>query len=134
MPMMPPTFRAHGQRARQEVKREADQRRGSARARGYGAAWDKASKGHLDRNPLCLYCTTGAWGEPPRDTPATLTDHLYPHRGDQTVFWLKPLWVASCAGCHNGPKQAVERQGQAALDALARRIDRPTLTEALPGG
>lgn len=127
--MMPPTFRAHGGRDRREVNREADQRRGSARSRGYGAAWDKASKGHLSRNPLCVYCANGAWGAAPRDSAANLTDHFYPHRGDQTLFWTKALWVSSCTDCHSGPKQVLERQGQVALDALARRLGLPTLAD-----
>lgn len=128
---MPAPFRANGVRPRAEVRREADQRRGSARARGYTTAWDKASAGHLRNNPLCKYCDLGAWGDAPRVTAATLVDHLIPHNGDQAIFWNKRDWVSSCAPCHNGPKQRTERRGLAALEALAARIGHRPPT---PGG
>ena len=121
MPMMPPRFRPAGQRERAEVRREADQRRGSARERGYTSAWDKASKGHLERSPLCIYCLMGAWGDAPRTTAATLVDHLIPHRGDQAVFWTRRDWISSCAPCHAGPKQAAERSAHA-LQHLANAV------------
>lgn len=60
-------------------------------------------------------------------TAATLTDHLYPQMAFDGVFWDRRWWVASCAPCHNGFKQAIERQGKAAIDALARRLDRQVL-------
>lgn len=127
MPTMPPTFRPRGRAPRQQQNREADARRGSARERGYTRAWDKASKGHLRSHPLCRYCEVGVFAAP-RVTAATLTDHLYPHRRFEGVFWLRALWVSSCGDCHNA-KQTVEHQGLAALDALARRIASPTLAE-----
>lgn len=133
MPVMPPTFRQHGARERREVNREADQRRGSARERGYGRAWEKASAGHLARNPLCFYCAHGAWGEPPRDKAASLTDHFYPQRAYPAVFWAKVWWCSSCEDCHNGPKQAIERRGRAALDALAIQLGLPTLADKAGG-
>lgn len=128
---MPGTFRPPNAPTRQERNREADERRGSARQRGYGRPWDKASAGRLRSHPFCEYCEAGAFGQEPCDTPADLTDHLYPHKGDTVVFWLKALWVSCCADCHNGPKQALEHRGEPALDALARRLGRPTLAEAL---
>lgn len=121
MPVMPPIFQAHGRREKRERERDNDVRRGSARQRGYSAAWDKASKGHLRSHPLCCYCALEG-----RDEPAVLVDHLFPHKGDTRVFWFKPWWVASCKPCHDGWKQALERTGLAALTALARRLNRPT--------
>jgi 5-methylcytosine-specific restriction protein A len=128
MPVRPPTFRPRGQRSRQEVNREADRRRGSARQRGYGRPWDKASKGHLSRNPFCRYCALGVFGEA-RTSAASLTDHLYPQRTYPGVFWRTEWWVESCSDCHDGPKQALERKGRAALDALARQLALPVLGE-----
>ena len=124
---MPPTFRPRGQRERREQNREADARRGSARKRGYTRAWEKASKGHLRNSPLCRYCEAGAFDQP-RVTAACLTDHFYPHRQFEGVFWITALWVSSCTDCHNA-KQSVERRGRAALDDLARRIGLPTFDE-----
>lgn len=127
MPTRPPLFRPHGRATRAEQNREADGRRGSARQRGYTGRWDKASKTFIARHPLCRYCEVGAYG-PARVAPASLTDHLYPHRTFDGVFWLTRLWVPCCTDCH-AAKQATERKGRAALDALARRIGWPTLAE-----
>lgn len=132
MPYMPPVYRPSGAGSRAEQKRQADRWRGSARERGYTSAWSKAAKAHLDRNPLCAFCAIGAWGDPPCDTAAELVDHLYPHRGDQAVFWDRRCWVASCRRCHAGPKQRVEHEGEAALVRLAARLGLPP--EPLRGG
>lgn len=133
LPTRPRIFRPRPQQPRQVREREADQRRGSARSRGYDSRWDKASASHRREHPLCAYCEAGVFG-PARVKPADLTDHLYPHRQFEGVFWLKALWVSCCHECHSGPKQALERQGRAALDRLARQLGRPALAEALPGG
>lgn len=126
---MPPTFRPAGTLTRQAARREQDQRRGSARERGYSAAWDKASAGHLRSHPLCRYCELA--GEV---AAATLTDHLYPHRGDQALFWNRTYWVSCCKPCHDGFKQRVERKGRLALDQLAARLDLPPFPSSPEGG
>lgn len=92
--------------------------------RGYDAAWDRASREFLRANPFCQYCEAGAFGEV-RTSAAELTDHLYPHKGDRALFWTREWWVACCAPCHNGPKQAEERQGPRALARLATLLSRP---------
>lgn len=108
--------------------RQIDRQRGSARERGYSAAWDRAAKVHLAASPLCRYCHLAG-----HDEPATLVDHLYPHRQYPGAFWLTDLWVSSCAPCHSGFKQALETSGRAAIDGLARRLGLPTLAQALGG-
>jgi 5-methylcytosine-specific restriction protein A len=125
VPQMPPTFRPAGNISRQEANRTYDARRGSARERGYDSRWDRASAGHLRSHPLCRYCELV--GEV---AAATLTDHLYPHKGDQAVFWDRRYWVSCCKPCHDGFKQRVERQGQMALDNLAARLGLPPLQSA----
>lgn len=130
---MPPTFRPRGQRTRRDQNREADARRGSARDRGYTTAWDKASKGHLRSHPLCVYCEKGEFDEAVVRA-ATLTDHLYPQRRFPGVFWKRDLWVSCCDDCH-AAKQGLERWATPAdIDALARRLGRPTLAEVEGGG
>ena len=104
--------------------RRVDRRRGSAKARGYTSAWARASKTNLINNPLCAYCKLDG-----RTTPATLTDHLYPHRRDMALFWAKIFWVSSCQPCHSQWKQRLEHRGEAAIDAIALRLGRPTLSE-----
>ncbi len=123
MTMRPKTFRARPVETRQQQAKRHDERRGSARERGYTGAWDKARAGYLRSHPLCAYCELDGVV-----TPATLVDHLYPHRTFEGVFWVKEWWVASCRACHDGPKQAAERAGRLAIDALARRLGRPLLT------
>lgn len=120
MPSKPKTFRPRGSRDRVEQKREADSWRGSARARGYTTAWDKAAKDHLAQHPLCRYCELGLFGDP-SIVAATLVDHLIPHRGDHEIFWNRRDWVSSCAPCHSGPKQAAERDPHA-LRRLANAV------------
>lgn len=122
MASKPSLFRPRPQQTRQEQNREADRRRGSARERGYSPAWDKASRGHIRNDPLCRYCLLIG-----RRTPANLTDHLYPHRAYDGVFWVKTYWVSSCDDCHNGFKQRVERKGRVALDNLAVQLGLPPL-------
>ena len=125
---MPAAFRPAG-RSRADVAQEYEQARGSASQRLYGRAWRKASRAHLHASPLCRYCELDG-----RVTAASLVDHLYPHRGKRWLFWLRPYWVSSCAPCHSGFKQAVERKGKAALDALARRLGLPPLRGDGPPG
>lgn len=122
MPTMPPTFRPAGNPSRREANRTYDARRGSARDRGYDSRWDKASRGHLQSHPLCRYCELVE-----EVTAATLTDHFYPHGGDQVLFWNRTYWVSCCKPCHDGFKQRVERQGRMALDHLAVRLGLPPL-------
>ena len=34
-------------------------------------------------------------------TPATVVDHVIPHRGDQKLFWDEDNWQALCKSCHD---------------------------------
>jgi 5-methylcytosine-specific restriction protein A len=130
MPTAPRSFSARPSRTKVERDGEADNRRGSARKRGYTTAWDKARAGYIRGHPFCEYCTAGAFGAV-HTAPAQLVDHLYPHRGDRELFWDTRWWVASCEACHAGPKQRAEHRGTAVLDALARHLGRP---ERVGGG
>lgn len=120
MAKRPKMFKSALSVSRREQNREADRYRGSARARGYTAEWDKAAKEHLGRHPLCVYCELGVFGRV-AVTPAKLVDHLIPHNGDQAIFWNRGDWVSSCVPCHSGPKQAAERH-PTTLAALANAV------------
>jgi 5-methylcytosine-specific restriction protein A len=121
MPVMPPTFRPGGQRTAEQRERDNDQRRGSARARGYSTSWDKAAASFKRDHPLCALCDLNGL------TVATdVVDHLYPHR-QFGGFWDKTRWVPLCEPCHSGEKQATERQGLPALHTLADRLALPRL-------
>lgn len=124
MPAMPPTFRPPFAPTRREQNRAADARRGSAQSRGYDSRWAKASAGHRRDHPLCEYCRLVD-----QVKACELVDHLYPHRGDQALFWNTTYWVSCCNDCHNTFKQRLERRGKPALDALALRLG----LQPLPG-
>ncbi len=106
--------------------RKADQRRGSARERGYTTEWDKFARAFLASNPLCQYCATQG-----RVSAAELVDHIVPHRGDAALFWpdtpgQEMTWFAPCCKtCHDGPKQRAEvyaaKTGQDVRQVLIRR-------------
>jgi 5-methylcytosine-specific restriction endonuclease McrA len=123
MPTSVPYFRPHA--ALPTSKQQYDDRRGDARQRGYTGAWKRAAVAYRLAHPLCEYCRLEG-----RTTPAGCVDHLYPHKGDKKLFWRSEWWVSSCYTCHNSLKQAVERQGKAALDILARRLGRPVMASA----
>lgn len=72
-------------------RKKADERRGTAHERGYSEAWRKARKGFLRKNPVCVGC----------GRPATVVDHIVPHRGDKDLFWDRDNWQPLCVYCHN---------------------------------
>jgi 5-methylcytosine-specific restriction endonuclease McrA len=81
-------------------KARHDERRPTARERGYDSKWDKARAEFLAEHPHCRVC-----GE-----PATVVDHIVPHRGDPKLFWDRKNWQSLCAHHHNGAKQSQERR------------------------
>ena len=57
----------------------------------------------LKRHPMCNHCKTD---------PATILDHITPHRGIPMLFWSERNWQALCIHCH-GRKTAGETWGNA---------------------
>ncbi|WP_036264413.1 HNH endonuclease signature motif containing protein [Methylocapsa aurea] len=84
----------------QERKYRFDQTRPNARKRGYTAEWTKEAKAFLKANPNCRKC-----GE-----PASVVDHIQPHRGNMRLFWNKANWQPLCTHCHNVTKQSEEKR------------------------
>lgn len=88
-----------------EDQRKQDQRRGSSAARGYDSRWRKARAGYLRKHPLCrLHQMRGEL------EPATVVDHIIPHRGDKARFWDSNNWQPLCKRCHDR-KTATEDGG-----------------------
>ena len=81
------------------VQRTIDQRRGSARSRGYSRAWEKARAAFLRAHPLCMCeeCDEGRV----RLTAAEIVDHKVPHRGDMKLFWDRDNWQSMAKACHD---------------------------------
>lgn len=88
-------------------KARHDANRPSARERGYNRAWETARAEYLLHHPHCRMCA-----EVGRTTPATVVDHIKPHRHDKTLFWLRANWQPLCTRCHNSAKQRLERKPQ----------------------
>jgi len=85
----------------------------SAYARGYTKLWTKRATWFRRQYPLCGMRPNQA---PPvmsrchdegRTIPATCTDHVVPHRGDQALFWDQLAnWQSLCDTCHRQKTQA----------------------------
>ncbi|RAI43980.1 HNH endonuclease [Rhodoplanes roseus] len=96
-------------------KAESDACRPNASARGYDGVWRAEAKAFLRANPTCKRC--GA--------PATLVDHLIPHRGVSRLFWNRSNWQPLCTTCHSRAKQAAEKRRAWAVNGAP---------EGTPGG
>lgn len=88
-----------------EHRRQVEQRRGSAHERGYTSAWAKARAAWLRAHPLCVMCQQRGSIE-----PATVVDHIVPHRGDMALFWDSRNWQSLCKPDHDR-KTATEDGG-----------------------
>ena len=80
----------------QHMQFSSDRMRGGAKSRGYDARWRKARTAFLQRNPLCNECMKRG-----KITPATVVDHIIPHRGDRKLFWDESNWQPLCKCCHD---------------------------------
>lgn len=112
MPMKPPRLCGCGRivpagrscpcQAAQTAERKArfDRTRPSSSARGYTSTWERARKAFLEAHPFCRRC--GA--------PATVVDHITPHRGCKVLFWDRTNWQPLCTTHHSGAKQSEERR------------------------
>jgi len=90
------TYCENHQSLTKERKADADRYRGSSSSRGYNYRWQKARKEFLSHNPLCVACY-----EEGIFTPATVVDHIDPHKGDKDKFWDKSNWQPMCSPCHS---------------------------------
>jgi 5-methylcytosine-specific restriction enzyme A len=113
MPWKPVLHRPAGAKPAAEVKRELDRQRPSATQRGYDARWRKARARYLAEHPLCASCQAEG-----RLTPATVVDHIVPHRGDTRLFWDETNWAVLCKRCHD---RKTVRDGRWGRQANVRR-------------
>nr|WP_142112076.1 HNH endonuclease signature motif containing protein [Bosea sp. AK1] len=96
--------------------KQVDERRGSARDRGYSARWDRASLAFKAQHPLCVGCEARG-----RTVPAEIVDHIVPHRGDQGLFWDVGNWQSCCRICRDRVKARLEvmwHRGEIGASAL----------------
>lgn len=88
--------------------RQKEQQRGSQRERGYTSAWEIRAKLFKQQYPLCGMRPNGQapvmsqCHEQGLVTPAAVTDHVIPHRGNQELFWDElGNWQSLCFRCHS---------------------------------
>ena len=70
--------------------------RPSAAKRGYNSKWRRLSKVYLRKHPMCVRCLQQG-----RYVPATVVDHIIPHRGTPALMWDESNWQALCKPCHD---------------------------------
>ena len=70
--------------------------RPSAAKRGYNSKWRRLSKQYLRKHPMCVRCLQQG-----RYVPATVVDHIIPHRGNLALMWDESNWQALCKPCHD---------------------------------
>lgn len=80
--------------------------RGKTAERGYGARWQRYRKHFLAAHPLCVYCK-----KQNRLTPATVVDHIVPHKGDQSLFLDASNHQPLCKQHHDSAKACEEARG-----------------------
>lgn len=88
---------------KQEAQRY-DRERGTAAQRGYGGRWQRARIVYLREHPLCVECEKQGGL-----TPATVVDHIKPHKGNRALFWDSSNWQALCKLCHD--RKTVKEDG-----------------------
>jgi 5-methylcytosine-specific restriction endonuclease McrA len=71
-------------------------------------AWRKGRLDFLSDHPLCVKCEREG-----RIEPATVVDHITPHKGDDRLFYDRNNWQSLCKPHHDGDKQREERQAEA---------------------
>ena len=90
-----PNLCDHGVYCNDHSDYSADHLRGNAAERGYGGKWRNARARFLRKHPLCVKCRENG-----KLTPATVVDHIIPHRGDPILFWDENNWQPLCRDCH----------------------------------
>jgi 5-methylcytosine-specific restriction endonuclease McrA len=78
----------------------------------YGRRWRKISQAQIMRNPLCVRCGRGA----------EVTDHIKPHKGDESLFYDPQNMQSLCKRCHDA--KTITEDGGAGLYPT-RRDGRP---------
>lgn len=67
--------------------------------------WRRLAQHQLSLEPLCRLCEAEG-----RLTPASVADHVSPHKGDEAAFWGGEL-QSLCKSCHDSAKARQERSG-----------------------
>ena len=93
----------------------------------YGHQWRQLRARHLAHFPLCEFCRRLG-----RVEPATVVDHVIPHRGDVVLLFDPANLQSLCKTCHDGAKQEQEKSGTlrgSDLDGLPLDVKHPWYME-----
>jgi 5-methylcytosine-specific restriction protein A len=71
------------------------------------ARWQRLRKRLLSEHPLCTLCKLQG-----RITPATVADHIIPHKGNLELFWDEDNLQALCKPCHDRKTAKEGRWGE----------------------
>ena len=93
MPTKPPTHKPAGRPA---TRRHQPRVRTAASQLTTTWRWRKARAAYLSEHPLCVACEREG-----RTEPATVVDHITPHKGDMALAWDVGNWQALCKPCHD---------------------------------
>ena len=69
-------------------------------------AWKRLRQNQLQDDPWCAMCAKQG-----HLTPATVVDHIEPHRGDERAFFLAANLQSLCKQHHDSAKQRFEKSG-----------------------
>lgn len=83
----------------------SDSKRPNAHQRGYDRRWKRERLLFLRAHPMCECEVCNG-----QMLPATVVDHIVPHRGNRTLFWDQSNWCAMAKSCHDR-KTALEDGG-----------------------
>ena len=68
--------------------------------------WQRLRKRVLLEHPLCVECERRG-----RVTPATVVDHIVPHKGNLELFWDENNLQGLCKNCHDSKTTKEGRWG-----------------------
>ena len=83
---------------------------------GLDGRWRRARSEYLAEHPWCVRCLIKG-----RRTPATVVDHVEPHRDDERLFWDRDQWQVLCKPHHDAKTVRDGRWGQRHLSNGAAR-------------
>lgn len=104
----------------QDKIKKKDRGRGTAHQRGYDAKWTKARDAFLDQHPLCVECSKKDY-----INPATVVDHIIPHKGDKVLFWDETNWQPLCETHHNIKTATEDRGSWSPVAKQAKAVNDP---------
>lgn len=69
-------------------------------------AWKQLRKAQLQAMPFCVFCLRLGIR-----SPATVADHITPHKGNKDLFFDPCNLQSLCKTCHDSAKQHLEQSG-----------------------